>query len=91
MLHHAVNGKTDEDALAALAGDGGENLTPVPEGEEAAEASPPHERQDAFVLDQRLPVIQSVLEFAKAKLWMPEVSVWRALTLPRKLLLPPQA
>lgn len=81
MLHHAVNGKTDERALAASAGarptTGGESLPPVAEGGEAAEAppAPPSESEppDTFSLDQRLPAIQSVLEFAKTKLWMPEV------------------
>lgn len=86
ILHHAVNGKTDERALAALGGDppinGGEILPPLAEEEEGgtaaeeqagAHAPPASEQPQPFSLDQRLPVIQSALEFAKANLWMPEV------------------
>lgn len=81
MLHHAVNGKSDERALHAPAGapptNDGERLPPVAESQEAAEAQPQPatELPHVFSLDQRLPVIQSVLEFARAKLWMPEVRV----------------
>lgn len=80
ILHHAVNGDTDERALAASAGPppirGGESLPPVTEGDGAAEAPPAADQRQMFSLDQRLPVIHSVLAFAKAKLWMPEVCMF---------------
>lgn len=90
ILHHAINGKTDERALAALGGapptNGGESLSPVTEvtdggaaeaqAQAQAQAPPAPEQTHTFFLDQRLPVIQSVLEFAKAKLWMPEVCMY---------------
>eukprot|EP00903_Cladosiphon_okamuranus_P016953 g15628.t1 len=81
ILHHAVNGNTDKRARAALGGapaiNGGESLSSVVEGGGAAvqgqaQDSPAAESSRTFSLDERLPVIQSVLEFAKAKLWMPE-------------------
>lgn len=79
MLHHAVNGKTDELSLAAWTGappaTGGESLPPVAEGGGITAAPPAEQQPHTFMLDQRLPVIQSVLEFAKAKLWMPEVRI----------------
>lgn len=82
LLHHAVNGNTDERALEASNGrppaTGGERLHPLAEGGGAAEAPPAMEPPavelaHTFSLDQRLPVIQSALELAKGKLWMPEV------------------
>lgn len=77
LLHHAVNGNGDERALAASTGappaTGGERLPPVTEGGAAAETPIATEPPHMFSLDQRLPVIQSVLEFARTKLWMPEV------------------
>ncbi len=104
MLHHAINGKSDERARTALdrarassaaaagssrgrgGGAGGESahggatpssvgrLPTVTESGGPVDAGP-GEDDLPFTLDERLPVIQSVLEFAKAKLWMPEV--WR--------------
>ncbi|CAM9613662.1 unnamed protein product [Scytosiphon promiscuus] len=95
ILHHAVNGKADESAIArpraasstgarqrsastAREGDplaeparsSGERLDTVTEGGGPADAQA--RAEENLVLDPRLPVIESVLEFARSKMWMPE-------------------
>ena len=109
MLHHAINGKSDERARAALdrarrasssAARGGASSSSRRGGEAQGGATPAsgverplppvsevggpvyarpgeggvEEGDDLpFTLNERLPVIHSVLEFAREKLWMPEV------------------
>ncbi|CAM9545376.1 unnamed protein product [Pylaiella littoralis] len=57
---HNIETPSAGEMLATATGEGGDSI----EGQASVEAP--------FVLDPRLPVIQSVLEFARENLWMPE-------------------
>lgn len=88
MLHHAVNGKSDEKAAARAAAAasvsaGGEMHSipgPFAEGKfatvtEEGDIEGQESADSSVSLDRRSSVIRSVLAFARKTLWMPEVCI----------------